>query len=434
MERQSWCVYRIRKGAVAMKIRIIRILSLILFLIVLSACSMSNPKTSIVDVTPKTAKLTLMVYMAADNDLETYALKNLKAMEKAEYEGINVLVLVDRHEGYDETDGNWNDTRFFEIAHDTGSGSNIISKRLDCAPLGLSATIQTELDTADWMVLKTFIEFSKEAYPAEKYALIMWGHGAGLGSFAIDERSDRAMSINELEKAVIGQGLCVIGFDTCFGGVIESLYELKECTTYITGCPGMTPSQGWDYKKLLEGIEKGSCSSFEIAQTMSQTSSVPAFVYTTSAINALFESFENFAGELSLSVTDNESRQVLFETLCSSKAYSAQTYPCDMFLEVRALALNYTSFVKPELKQSANNLVQAVDGAVMSPDGNVPEISIYFIPKESAYIVSSRHPSEYIKNLSQSGQCSFVKNSQRWVPTISGNSGSLLDKLFYTVF
>ena len=40
-------------------------------------------------------KLTLMVYMAADNDLENYALNNLKQLEAGKNENINVLLLLD---------------------------------------------------------------------------------------------------------------------------------------------------------------------------------------------------------------------------------------------------------------------------------------------------------------------------------------------------
>ena len=39
----------------------------------------------------ETKKLTLMVYMAADNDLESYALQNLKDMEHAGFSGMNIL-------------------------------------------------------------------------------------------------------------------------------------------------------------------------------------------------------------------------------------------------------------------------------------------------------------------------------------------------------
>ena len=75
-------------------------------------------------------KLTLLVYMAADNDLERYALQNLKALEQADFYRINVLVLLDRAENYDETNENWTDTRLFEVMHDNTNGNSIVSKRL----------------------------------------------------------------------------------------------------------------------------------------------------------------------------------------------------------------------------------------------------------------------------------------------------------------
>lgn len=417
-----------------MKTMTLKNLVFIFFAVFITGCNMQGPKGVITDVTSSSAELTLMVYMAADNDLETYALKNLKAMERAEFEGINILVLLDRCDGYDETDGNWSDTRLFKVTHSSGNESSIISKRLDCAPLGLSSSSETELDTADWTVLKTFIEFSKESYPAKNYALIMWGHGGGLGSFAIDVRSDRTMSITELAKAIKGQGLCVTGFDTCFGGVLEAVYELKDCTPYIAASPGMTPSEGLDYKKLLEETGTENFSPFEFAKAMSRSCSVSSYIYKTSSVNSLFESFEAFAGELSLTVTDSESRQELFETLYNSKSYSADTYPCDMFLEVRALASSYSSSALPDLKEAAENLIHSVDDTVSSPDGKAAEISVYFIPKEKANLLSDTHPSHYVKNLAPSAQCAFVTDSVNWVPTSGGNSSSVLDKLFYTVF
>ena len=82
-------------------------------------------------------ELTLLVYMAADNDLESHALRNLKEMEHACFDNMNVLVLLDRCDAYDETNDNWTDTRLFEVLHDDTNGSTIVSKRLDCPPLGI---------------------------------------------------------------------------------------------------------------------------------------------------------------------------------------------------------------------------------------------------------------------------------------------------------
>ena len=48
--------------------------------------------------------------------------------------------------------------------------------------------------------------------------------------------------------------------------------------------------------------------------------------------------------------------------------------------------------------------------------------------------MASVHSYDYVKNSNNTSQCSFVKESRWWVPTEDGNSGSLLDKLFYTSF
>ena len=57
-----------------------------------SACSFSEDPVLITDQNGN-KKLTLMIYMAADNDLESYALANLKEIEKALIQEVNVLLL-----------------------------------------------------------------------------------------------------------------------------------------------------------------------------------------------------------------------------------------------------------------------------------------------------------------------------------------------------
>ena len=177
--------------------------------LMINSCSDEAVHSGLKDLTPLPqpepvpSKLTLMVYMAADNDLEAYALSNLKDMEKAVTQGVNVLVLLDRAEGYDETYGNWTDTRLFEVYHDegSGSGSGLKSKRIACPALGLSASENTELDMANPSVLKGFIEFCKGSYAAENYALVIWGHGSGWKAFAIDE--EQALGLLTSNRVVL---------------------------------------------------------------------------------------------------------------------------------------------------------------------------------------------------------------------------------------
>lgn len=436
------------------------------------SCTNPSGKGKITDVTPQPqeepesgpesepqterAKLTLMVYMAADNDLESYALSNLKDMEKAVYEKMNVLVLLDRAEGYDQTDGDWTDTRLFEVMHDQGNGAALVSRRLDCAPLGLTVNSAVELDMANPSVLKKFIEFGREEYEAECYALVIWGHGTGwrycaeiLGqgiggsavrsgnrAVAIDDKTGTYMSVKELGGAVRNQDLSVIGFDTCFGGVIENVYELKDCADYTVACPGVTPGGGWDYKAFLETLSAGSLSKLEAAKAMAQSASVQTTVFRNEGIAALFTAFEVFCEELAAGITDAQERTSVFNALFTSRSYSYTQYPCDMYLDVGAMADLYCGSGTPAaLKTAALGLKSALNGAVAGSGGNTaPKIGVHFIPLSASHTAAASHSQDYIKDDARTDQCAFIKQSRWWCPTVNGNSGSLLDKLFYTVF
>lgn len=425
------------------------------------------------------AELTLMVYMAADNDLESYALQNLKAMEHAEYEKINVIALIDRAEGYDQTNDDWTDTRLLEIMHDSTDGSWLVSRRLKCPALGISERRVTELDMANPAVLKGFIEFCKSEYEAKQYALIIWGHGTGWryaaegysvwGSraVAIDDKSGSYMSVHDLGRAVRGQGLCVIGFDTCFGGVMENVYELKNCATYTVGCPGVTPGSGWDYGRLLEEISGSGFGARSIATAMAGSASVQTTVFVNKEIARLMTAFEGFAGELAGSITTAAQRNTVFNTLFGLRSYSYTQYPCDMYLDIGAMAECYSQNASGNgLRSAAQGLKQAVERAVLaaggtgssSGNGGASGLSgnsggsgtsggsalsgadgavgfgVHFIPLSGARTAAAAHSEDYVKDSARNDQCAFIKESQWWVPTADGNSGSLLDKIFYTVY
>lgn len=444
-----------------MKDRTVLVFIFVIIMNFLYGCRNPTENSQLKDVTPEEAsepesetqeeeavpaRLTLMVYMAADNDLERYALGNLKQMENAVYEGINVLVLLDRAEGYDETDGNWTDTRLFEVVHDYSNESYIKSKRLDCPLLGLSCEKETELDMANSSVLESFIDFGKSNYEAENYALVIWGHGtgwryrgetvtgSGLGNeraVAIDDRSSDYMCVSELGRALRNKGLNVIGFDTCFGGVFENVYELKDCSEFTVACPGVTPSTGWNYKKLLESLSVCDFSPKSVAKMMSESSAVSTTFFVNEYMTDLMSSFENFAQKLSQNITNQNQRRQTLDTLLSLQSYSYSQYPCDMYLDVHSLAAFYVSSSDAELSLSAGNLIAKLEKAVGKPDFTYYGLGVHLIPKSAANTLVSVHSADYVKNDNKTDQCAFIKQSRWWVPTVSGNSGSLLDKLFY---
>ena len=374
-------------------------------------------------------ELTLLVYMAADNDLESHALRNLKAMEQAEFSGMNVLVLFDRSQEYDETNDNWADTRLFEVSHDNTNGSSIISKRLACPPLGLTQDSATELDMGNYNVLKTFVEFVRTNYPAEHYALIMWGHGTGWRSasraVAIDDKSNSYICVHELGLALKDQQLDVIGFDTCFGSVFENLYELKDCARYIAACPGLTPASGWDYKKLLEGLAGINPQPKEIASRMAQSSPQKITITECSELSKIMTQLEDFSKALADTIIDEDSRRQVLETLLNTKSYCYTQYPSDLYIDIFSMAQAFTTSAEASVAAKAHQLAEVTSSC---------ETGIFLIPKISQGALAPVHSQAYIKNQADTTQCTFIKESRWWVPTPNGDSGSLLDKLFYTVF
>ena len=407
-----------------------------------SACQFSSERINLNNDTrkqePETKtsekKLTLIVYMAADNDLESYALRNMKAMEEAVFEKVNVIVLLDRSEGYDETNGDWTDTRLFEIKHDNSNGDYLVSKRLSCAPLGLSASEETELDMANYNVLKKLIDFSKAEYPAEKYALILWGHGTGWRAVAVDDKTQSYMCVSDIGLALKNQGLSVIGFDTCFGAIFENIYEFKTSSDYTVASPGVTPSDGWDYKMLLENLEASNYSSGVIADCMAASSSVKTSIIDNSRLNELMIGVEAFAEKLSLYITDSSKRSNVLDSFLNLKSYSYPQYRSDLYIDIQAMSELYENSSDSDVRREAQNLRTVLRQSVKTSKTNCAEIGIHLIPKSGARTIASEHSSDYLKDENRTDQCAFIKESRWWVPTRNGNSGSLLDKLFYTSF
>ncbi len=117
------------------------------------------------------AAWTVMVYIGADNDLESFALTDINEMELVgSTTAVNIVVQMDRTAGYDSTNGNWADTRRFFITRDNN---------LD---LITSQPVQnlSETNTGDPVYLADFATWAMRTYPANRYALIIWDHGGGV--------------------------------------------------------------------------------------------------------------------------------------------------------------------------------------------------------------------------------------------------------------
>ncbi|HYO64222.1 MAG TPA: clostripain-related cysteine peptidase [Pyrinomonadaceae bacterium] len=134
----------------------------------------------------------------------------------------------------------------------------------------------TKRDTSETTyrgVLKDFISSSITLGGlAEKYLLILSGHGDGVISDFLSRDADATnnLSIPKL-KWVLGEvkqdlteefgrqegdrfKIDVLGLDSCMMSMAEIGYELREYANYMVGAEGFEPNTGWPYERILTEI------------------------------------------------------------------------------------------------------------------------------------------------------------------------------------
>ena len=196
------------------------------------------------------AKRTVLVYMAAENNLNRFSesdLTEMKTGSKSLAGNQNLIVYVD--------EANQNRTPFLA--------------RVKNGALVDTLYMEESL-TADPAVLEKVLRTTKDKYPAKSYGLVLWGHASGwiISKDSIAYAHSRAyggdtstnsssssgkywMNIPSMTKAIanaMGDDTLkfVIG-DCCSFGCIEVAYELRNVTDYVIASPAEIPDEGAPY-------------------------------------------------------------------------------------------------------------------------------------------------------------------------------------------
>ena len=113
---------------------------------------------------------TVMVFLNGDNNLEGAGIDDINEMEAAVDTSLyDVFVLFDRISGYDNSNGNWTDTRLFRVLPD--NDPDVINSELikDCG----------ELNMGDPATIVWFVDTVAQMTNSDYYFLILWNHGSG---------------------------------------------------------------------------------------------------------------------------------------------------------------------------------------------------------------------------------------------------------------
>ena len=164
---------------------------------------------------------TVMIYAAADNNLDRYIHQDISSLELAAHNTCLNLVLLWDGAAID-------DSAYYKLRFDPSMSTwAAYTQDVDKWSLG-------EINMGDSANLTTFVQWAKTNYPAPNYALVIRDHGDGLGGMQEDDRSQDHLTIPELDQAldsITSSGanpLSLVFMDACLMGMLEDAYQFRD--------------------------------------------------------------------------------------------------------------------------------------------------------------------------------------------------------------
>lgn len=215
---------------------------------------------------------TFLVYMTADNDLEARAFEDIREMESVgSNPQLNIVVQLDarRKSGASRFLVQKNPKSFNKGAKEFQLGSDYFY-----SPILESFK---EPDMASPVVLEEFISWGMKEFPADRYAIIFWGHGSGWNksaqskAIAFDDSESSSLSVQSLRDVLDRlsrsreKKFDVVLFDSCLMGMVEVADALSTSVDWMVASQDKIPGDGMPYDEFLsvwEGLEHKSSENF----------------------------------------------------------------------------------------------------------------------------------------------------------------------------
>ncbi|OGR50837.1 MAG: hypothetical protein A2049_02145 [Elusimicrobia bacterium GWA2_62_23] len=197
------------------------------------------------------AKWTVMVYVNAKNNLETYGLKDVNEMEMVgSTPDLNIVAELGRINGYAANDGDWK-----------GSRRYLVRKDADVNKINSPVVMEIpKSDMGKWENLVEFVKWAQANYPAQRYALVVWNHGSGWNKAAeaagkgisYDDETGSHITTQQLKQALAATGkIEILSMDACLMQMMEVAYEARTGADYIVASEETEPGDGYTYNTWL---------------------------------------------------------------------------------------------------------------------------------------------------------------------------------------
>lgn len=210
---------------------------------------------TVAPTTVTTSKWTVMVYLNAANDLDSFAVPNFVQMQHIA-QSSNVRLVVQFKQAFiagESENPSFIGTRRYLVTPDTVS-STVTSK--------LVQDLGTGIDMGSPTTLNGFIKWTQKYYPAQRYCLVVWNHGNGWRSRALGNYIRRGVSYDDdtgnhidtwqLRAALnVGTPLDILAWDASLMQMEEVASELKPVGKIVVGSEESPPGSGYPYDLIF---------------------------------------------------------------------------------------------------------------------------------------------------------------------------------------
>jgi hypothetical protein len=286
---------------------------------------------------------TFMLYLNGDNDLYTYAQKELDEIMRFNYSNIAVVVLFDGEKN--------NDTFLYVFTNNS------------------IKIPENESNMGDKDTLAEFILYAKKNYPAKHYILEIWGHGNGWLGVSFDRNDADMLTVNEIKEAIekADLKLDILLFSACYMGNVEVAYGLKDVTKYLVASENVMLATSISHEKVLSELSNLSAEGASIKlvegyeYTRYLSSSFAA--WNMSKLDYLVEKIDDFARALA------EENYSFVLNLRNDTAFSLQYIDLYNFA---AKVYNITGI------EEAKEVMNAINETIFAKYGSNSGVGIYF--------------------------------------------------------
>lgn len=205
-----------------------------------------------------TREWTILVFMNAANNLEYDSVVDMNEMEQlGSTADVNIVVQWKRIAGYDSSNGDWRTTRRYYVIKDSDTATVNSNLLVDMGP---------GVDMGSANVLREFLQWGVRSFPARKYMVVIWNHGAGWRVYrdrlnvlargvSYDDNTGNNIRIWELPVALsVGVKWNIVAFDASLMQMLEVAYEIRNLSDYIVGSEESPPAAGYPYHRILAPV------------------------------------------------------------------------------------------------------------------------------------------------------------------------------------